>query len=59
MPYCCSHHSAGNSAERPSGKPEESAASLSDFKDEESKDLKEGHFAVVYGTPEAWLSNKR
>lgn len=59
MPYCCSHHSAGKSPERPSGKSDESAVSLSDFKDGESTDLKEGNFAVVYGTPEAWLSNKR
>ena len=59
MPCCCSHHSAGKSTRRPSGKPEESAVNLSNFKDGESKDLKEGHFAVVYGPPEAWLSNKR
>ena len=36
-----------------------SAVSLSEIKDEESKDLEEGHFAIVYGTPEAWLNNER
>lgn len=36
-----------------------SAISLSDVKDGEAKDVEEGHFAVAYGTPEAWLNNER
>ena len=36
-----------------------SAISLSDVKDGEAKDVEEGYFAVVYGTPEAWLNNER
>ena len=36
-----------------------SAISLSDVKDGEAKDVEEGHFAVGYGTPEAWLNNER
>ena len=31
-----------------------SAISLSNVKDGEAKDVEEGHFVVVYGTPEAW-----
>ena len=36
-----------------------SAVSLSDIKDGQSKDLEEGQFAVVYGTPEASLNDER
>ena len=36
-----------------------SAISLSNVKDEEAKDVEEGHFVVVYGTPEALLNNER
>lgn len=36
-----------------------SAISLSNVKDEEAKDVEEGHFVVVYGTPEALLINER
>ena len=35
-----------------------SAISLSNVKDGEAKDVEEGHFVVVYGTPEAWLNNE-
>ena len=34
------------------------AISLSNVKDEEAKDVEEGHFVVVYGTPEASLNNE-
>ena len=34
-----------------------SAISLSNVKDGEAKDVEEGHFVVVYGTPEASLNN--
>lgn len=36
-----------------------SAISLSNVKDEEAKDVEEGHFVVVYGIPEALLNNER
>ena len=36
-----------------------STISLSNVKDGEAKDVEEGHFAVVYGTPGAWLNNER
>ena len=36
-----------------------SAISLSSVKDEEAKDVEEGHFVVVCGTPEASLNNER
>ena len=35
-----------------------SAISLSNVKDGEAKDVEEGHFVVVYGTPEASLNNE-
>ena len=35
-----------------------SAISLGNVKDGGAKDVEEGHFVVVYGTPEAWLNNE-
>ena len=36
-----------------------SAVFLSDIKDEEIKEVDEGCFSLVYGSPEAWLKNER
>ena len=36
-----------------------SAVFLSDIKDEEIKEINEGCFSLVCGSPEAWLKNER
>lgn len=37
-----------------------SAISISDIEDESVKqDIEQGKFSLVYGTPEAWLTNER